>query len=334
MERKEIFLEVEEDRFRISSPDKVMFPEHGWTKLDVAEHLLRCGEGALRGVYGRPTMLKRWPNGAGAEPFYNKRAKPGDTMEVVDITFPSQRPGLMRVPRSVTDVLRMAQLNCLDLNPWTCRAEDIDHPDELRLDLDPTPGVPFSEVRDVAVWCRDYLERHNLVGWPKTSGSKGIHIYVRLEPIWTYNQVRRAVLALAREAERAMPGVATTAWWKEERDGVFIDFNQNLRDKTIASAYSVRPTGFVSAPLTWSEVPATEISHFPLGDFAARWVEVGDLHAGIDDNPGRLESLLALVAQHEEEGMGDAPWPPHYPKQPGEPPRVQPSRQRRPDEDY
>ena len=330
----ETFLEVEGESFRISSPDKVLFPEQGWTKLDLATYFLTTGEGALRGVYGRPTMLKRWPNGAGGEPFYNKRAKPGDAMETVEIRFPSQRPGLMRVPRTVTDVMRMAQLNCLDLNPWNARAEDIDHPDEMRLDLDPTPGIPFEHVRTVAAWCRDFLDGHGLTSWPKTSGSRGIHIYVRLEPLWDYFQVRRAVLAVAREAERQLDGIATTAWWKEERVGVFIDFNQNARDKTIASAYSVRPTGFVSAPFRWDELSDISIESFPMGDFADRWGDAGDPSDGIDEAAGRIESLLELVAAHEEEGLGDAPWPPHYPKQPGEPPRVQPSRQRRADDEY
>ncbi len=331
---KETYLEVAGEPFRISSPDKVMFPGQGWTKLDLANHFVLTGEGALRGVFGRPTMLKRWPNGAGADPFYNKRAKPGDAMETVEIRFPSQRPGLMRVPRTVTDVLRMTQLNCLDLNPWNVRAEDIDHPDELRIDLDPTPDIPFTDVRTVAAWCHDFLMQHGLVAWPKTSGSRGIHIYVRLEPEWDYFEVRRAVLALAREAEKQLDGLATTAWWKEERVGVFIDFNQNARDKTIASAYSVRPTGFVSAPFSWDELDEIEITSFPMLGFAKRWQALGDPHEGIDDGPGRLESLLELVATHEDQGMGDAPWPPHYPKQPGEPPRVQPSKQRRKDEDY
>ncbi len=330
----EIHLEVEGEPFRISSPDKIMFPDRGWTKLDVAKHFLLTGDGALRGVYGRPTMLKRWPNGAGSDPFYNKRAKPGDAMEIVEIRFPSQRPGLMRAPRTVTDILRMIQLNCLDLNPWNARAEDIDHPDELRIDLDPTPGIAFSDVRTVAGWCNEYLGSHGLTAWPKTSGSRGIHVYVRLEPEWDYVQVRRAVLAVARQAERELDGLATTAWWKEERVGVFIDYNQNARDKTIASAYSVRPTGYVSAPFGWDELHDIEIERFPMVGFADRWEAAGDLSDGIDESAGRLESLLKLVAAHEEDGMGDAPWPPHYPKQPGEPPRVQPSKQRRADDEY
>ncbi|NNJ47293.1 MAG: hypothetical protein HKP18_05620, partial [Acidimicrobiia bacterium] len=300
----ETYLEVEGEPFRISSPDKIMFPDQDWSKLAVAEHFLLTGEGALRGVYGRPTMLKRWPNGAGGDPFYNKRAKPGDAMETVEIRFPSQRPGLMRAPRTVTDIMRMAQLNCLDLNPWNARAEDIDHPDELRIDLDPTPGIPFSDVRTVAGWCRRFLEGHGLTAWPKTSGSRGIHVYVRLEPEWDYYQVRRAVLAVAREAERELEGLATTAWWKEERVGVFIDYNQNARDKTIASAYSVRPTGYVSAPFAWHELDDIEIEAFPMVGFADRWNAVGDLSEGIDETAGRLDSLLELVAVHEEQGMG------------------------------
>ena len=330
----ETYFEVEGEPFRLSSPDKLMFPKQGWTKLDVAQHFLLTGEGALRGVAGRPSMFKRWPQGAGGEPFYQKRASKSPPMEVADITFPSQRPGRMHVPRTVRDVMTMIQLNCLDLNPWTSRAEDLDHPDELRLDLDPTPDVPFGDVRTVAAWCREFLASHDLVAWPKTSGSRGIHIYVRLETDWDFFDVRRAVLAIAREAERELDGLATTAWWKEEREGVFIDYNQNARDKTIASAYSVRPTGFVSAPFQWDELDEITIERFPLDTFPDRWADVGDPSEGIDEAPGRLDTLLELVAAHEEEGMGDAPWPPHYPKQPGEPPRVQPSKRRRRDEDY
>lgn len=331
---KETYLEVEGEPFRLSSPDKLMFPEKGWTKLDVAHHFLLTGEGALRGVNGRPSMFKRWPQGAGGEPFYQKRASKSPPMDVADITFPSQRPGRMHVPRSVQDVMTMVQLNCLDLNPWTSRADDLDHPDELRIDLDPTPDVPWEDVRTVAAWCKEFLDSHDLASWPKTSGSRGIHVYVRLETDWDFFDVRRAVLAIAREAERQLDGLATTAWWKEEREGVFIDYNQNARDKTIASAYSVRPTGFVSAPFSWRELDDVTIEGFPLDRFAERWAEVGDPSDGIDEAAGRLDTLLELVAAHEEEGMGDAPWPPHYPKQPGEPPRVQPSKKRRRDEDY
>ncbi|MDH3426007.1 MAG: hypothetical protein OEM22_04970, partial [Acidimicrobiia bacterium] len=250
-----------------------------------------------------------------------------DKFETVEITFPSQRPGRMRVPRSEGDIIRMAQLNCLDLNPWTVRAEDIDHPDELRIDLDPTPDSSFQEAREVAAVVRDILAEYGLVGWPKTSGSRGIHIYAPIEPEWTFHEVRRCVLAVAREAERRHPR-ATTAWWKEERSGVFLDYNQAARDKTIASAYSVRPTGYVSVPFLWKELDTVEIEAFDLATFPARWKAVGDLTEKMFDKPGRLEKLLEQVAIDEENGIGDAPWPPHYPKQPGEPPRVQPSKRK------
>ncbi len=328
MAKDETFVEVDGRKVRISSPGKIMFPEQDWTKLDVAEHYLMCLEGALRGVYGRPTMLKRWPNGVGADPFYHKRADVNDPFETVQIRFPSQRPGRMRVPRTGVDVLRMVQLNCLDLNPWPVRAEDIDHPDEMRIDLDPTPDATFDEARQVAGVVREVLAEHGLEGWPKTSGSRGIHVYCRIATEWTFHQVRRAVLALAREVERRHPR-ATVAWWKEERHGVFIDYNQTARDKTIASAYSVRHTGLVSAPFRWDELESIEPHDLDLARFPDRWRRVGDLSAGIDDHPGRLDSLLEQVAVDEESGLGDAPWPPHYPKQPGEPPRVAPSRKRK-----
>jgi DNA ligase D-like protein (predicted polymerase) len=328
MAKNEIHLDVGDEAVRISNPDKVMFPDQGWTKADVAGHYAMCVEGALRGVVGRPTMLKRWPNGVGDDPFYQKRATTKDQFDTVEITFPSQRPGRMRVPRSAGDVVRMAQLNCLDLNPWPARADDIDHPDELRIDLDPTPDSSFTEAREVAAAVHEILSEHGLAAWPKTSGNRGIHIYARIEPRWTYHQARRAVLAVAREAERRHPR-ATTAWWKEERHGVFIDYNQMARDKTIASAYSVRQTGFVSTPFRWDELDSIDPQSMTLAAFPGRWQEVGDLTDGIDEQAGMLGALLERVAADEEEGLGDAPWPPHYAKQPGEPPRVAPSRRRK-----
>ena len=324
----ETYIDVEGEPFRISSPDKLMFPDQGWTKLDVVAHYVMCLPGALRGVKDRPTMLKRWNNGVAGDPFYHKRVDPKDAFDSVEIRFPSQRPGRMRVPRAGVDVIRMAQLNCLDLNPWPARADDIDHPDELRIDLDPTDDSSFEEAREVAAVVRDILTEHGLVGWPKTSGNRGIHVYARIEPRWTYHEARRCVLALAREAERRHPR-ATTAWWKEERSGVFLDYNQMARDKTIASAYSVRQTGWVSAPFTWDELVDVEPAAFDLMAFRDRWDDVGDLSDGIDDEHGSLESLLEQVAVDEENGIGDAPWPPHYPKQPGEPPRVQPSKRKK-----
>ncbi|MEA1902970.1 MAG: ATP-dependent DNA ligase [Actinomycetota bacterium] len=325
---------VGDEDVRISSPGRVVFPGQGWTKLDVVEHLIRVAAGAARGISGRPTMLKRYMQNVTVDPIYHKRASKNTPFDTVQIRFPSQRPGRMNVPRSEADVIRLAQLGCLDFHPWPVRAEDIDHPDELRFDLDPTPGITFDQVRAAAAGTKELLDEVGLVGWPKTSGSRGIHIYVRIEPLWDFIQTRRAVLAFARELERRMEGLVTTKWWKEERTGVFVDYNQNARDKTVSSAYGVRPTGYVSTPFTWDELDDIAIEEFPLGSFGARWDAVGDLTSGIDDDPGRIDTLMEWVVRDDENGIGDAPWPPHYPKQPGEPPRVQPSKQRRPDDDY
>lgn len=313
---------------RISSPDKIVFPDRGWTKLDVAEHFALCGVGALRNVSNRPTMLKRWTKGVDAEPFYVKRV-PASARSTVDVTFPSARPGTMFLPLEVQDVVWLAQMNCLDLHPWNSRADDMEHADELRIDLDPTDGFGFDAVIDVAHTVHSILEELGLVGWPKTSGSRGIHINIRLQPRWDYHAVRRACLAIAREAERRN-GTATTAWWKEERSGIFIDFNQNARDKTVASAYSVRHTGWVSTPFLWDELDDASTDMCDLMSFKDRWRDVGDLTDGIDEAAGDLGAALEWVARDEENGQGDAPWPPHYPKMPGEPPRVQPSKRRMP----
>jgi DNA ligase D-like protein (predicted polymerase) len=322
------------EEIRISSPDRVIFPTQGWTKLDVANHFALVAEGAIRGIFGRPTMLKRYMGTVDEDPIYHKRAAKNTPFETVQIRFPSQRPGMMNVPRTEGDVVRLVQLGCLDFHPWPVRAEDIDHPDELRFDFDPTPGFDFEKVKEAAVGMHSLLDEVGLVGWPKTSGSRGIHVYVRIEPLWDFFQTRRAVLAAARELERRMDGLVTTKWWKEERNGVFIDYNQNARDKSVCSAYGVRPTGFVSTPITWDELPDVAIQDFPLGSYADRYRQVGDLTAGIDDAPGRIDTLMEWVARDQENGIGDAPWPPHYPKMPDEPPRVQPSKQRRPTEDY
>ncbi len=323
---KEIHVEAGGREIRISSPDKVLFPEQGWTKRDLVDHYLRCAPGALRGVRNRPTMLKRWNHGVGGDPLYVKRAARG-ARTTVDVTFPSARPGTMFLPLDEGDVIWMAQLNCIDLNPWNARADDLEHPDELRIDLDPTDGYDFDSAREVAAAVQELLTEKGLVGWPKTSGNRGIHIYVRLAQEWTFYEVRRAGLALARELERRHP-LATTAWWKEERQGVFVDYNQNAWDKTIASAYSVRHTGLVSTPFRWDELADIDHRSFDMAAFADRWADLGDLTAAIDDAPGRLEPVLEMVAADEENGIGDAPWPPHYPKMPGEPPRVQPSKRR------
>lgn len=327
MAKDETYVEVEGRRIRVSSPSRTVFPEQGWTKLDVVEHFLRCGPGALRAIEGRPCQLKRWPNGVAEDPFYVRRTKPSAEIETATVRFASAQAGPMWVPRGVSDIVRMVQLGAIDLHPWPARVDDLDHPDELRLDLDPTPGHTFDDVRRVAGVIQDLLAEDGLVGWPKTSGSRGIHVYVRLEPRWSFHEVRRAALAIAREAERREP-LATSAWWKEERDGVFVDFNQMARDKTVASAYSVRQTGYVSAPFAWDELEDVAIEDFPMDRFGARWDAVGDLHAPMEDQAHDLSPTLERVVRDEEQGLGDAPWPPHYAKQPGEPKRVSPSRAR------
>lgn len=325
MESGETRVEIAGREIRITSPDKVLFPEQGWTKLDVVEHFVMCAAGALRGVYNRPSLLKRWNQGVGERALFVKRPK--NAPRLVDVTFPSARPGQMFAPLDEGDVIWMAQMNCIDLNPWNARSDDLTHPDELRIDLDPTDDYDFEAARQVAVTVKDVLDELGLTGWPKTSGNRGIHIYIRVEREWDFFQLRRAGLALAREVERRND-LATTAWWKEERDGVFIDFNQNAWDKTIASAYSIRHTGLVSTPFRWDELSFIDHRAIDMMSFKDRWAEVGDLTEGIDESAGRLDSLLEMVAADEERGLGDAPWPPHYPKMPGEPPRVQPSKKR------
>jgi bifunctional non-homologous end joining protein LigD len=314
----------------ITSPDKVMFPEVGHTKLDVAKYYLAVAEGALRGAGGRPNVLVRYPNGVGSEFFYQKRAPDSRPpwLEVVTISFPSGRTAAEIVPRDAAALAWMANLGCLELHPHPVRADDLDHPDELRVDLDPGPGVGWDDVRRVALTARDVLEEHGLRGWPKTSGSRGMHVIVRIEPRWGFDQVRRAALALAREVERSVPELATSKWWKEERHGVFIDYNQNAKDRTVASAWSVRPTADarVSMPLEWDEVADCDPAAFTLVTAPKRFAERGDAAEGIDDAAGSLDKLLELSAAQETEGLGDAPWPPHYEKQAGEPPRVMPSR--------
>ncbi len=279
----------------------------------------------MRGTWRRPCSLKRWPDGVGADPFFTKRA-PSTIHKTVDVLFPSARPGRMAMVDDLSDIIEQVQLDCIDLNPWASRAGRLDHPDELRLDLDPTDDYCFDDCRQVAAACRSVLEEHGLHGWPKTSGASGIHIYVRIRPDWTFLLVRRAVLALAREVERRLPGLATTAWWKEERRGVFIDYNQNAPDKTVASAYSLRHTGLVSTPFDWNELGTIDPTEMTLEGFHRRWQIVGDLTEGIDESAGDISGLLELARADERRGLGDAPWPPHYPKQPGEPPRVAPSK--------
>jgi bifunctional non-homologous end joining protein LigD len=318
----------------ISNPRKVLFPQAGYTKLDLARYYLAVADGALRGANGRPTVLVRYPNGIEGEFFYQKRAPESRPpwVEVAALRFPSGRIAEEVVPRDAATLVWMANLACLELHPHPVRAEDLDHPDELRVDLDPVPGISWPQVRDVAQVVRATLQDFGLVGWPKTSGSRGMHIYVRIERKWTFDEVRRAALAFAREVERRAPALATSKWWKEERHGVFLDYNQNAKDRTIASAYSVRPKpdARVSAPLNWDEIESCEPEDFTLATMPSRFAAIGDRHAGIDEHPCSLDRLLDLSAQQEREGLGDAPWPPNYKKQAGEPPRVQPSKRRVP----
>ena len=332
MKAKPETLVVDGREVSISNPDKVLFPEAKYTKRDLVTYYLAVAEGALRGAGGRPNVLVRYPNGVGGEFFYQKRAPESRPtwIEVVSLKFPSGRSADEVVPRDAAALVWMANLACLELHPHPVRAEELDHPDELRVDLDPVPGVPWSQVREVAQVADATLRDFGLIGWPKTSGSRGMHIVVRIEQRWTFGEVRRAALALAREVERRAPTIATSKWWKEERQGVFVDYNQNAKDRTVASAYSVRPTpeARVSAPLGWEEVPDCEPTDFTLATMPERFVRVGDRHADIDAHAGSLEQLLELSAKHEREGLGDAPWPPHYEKQKGEPPRVQPSKRR------
>ena len=318
----------------VSNPRKVLFPDAGHTKLDLVRYYVAVADGALRAAGGRPNMLLRFPNGIAGESFYQKRApevRP-PWVEVVELSFPSGRTAHEVVPRQAATLVWMANLACLELHPHPVRAEDLDHPDELRIDLDPVPGVTWTQVREVAGVVRATLADLGLAGWPKTSGSRGMHIYVRIEPRWSFTQVRRAALAFAREVERRAPALATSKWWKEERHGVFLDYNQNAKDRTIAAAYSVRPRpdARVSAPLAWDEVEACEPEDFTLATMPARFAAVGDRHRDIDRHAASLDALLELSARQEKEGQGDAPWPPHYRKQPGEAPRVAPSKRRVP----
>ncbi len=326
-------LRIEGREVEISNPEKVFFPQRGYTKLDLVRYYLSIAEGALRGAGGRPMALKRYVNGVEGEFFYQKRAPQArpSWVEVVELRFPSGRTAREIVLRDSAQLAWIVNLGCVDLHPHPVRAEDLDHPDELRVDLDPVPGVPWSQVREVALLAREVLAAHGLTGWPKTSGSRGIHVNVRIAPRWTFQQVRAAALALAREVERRAPQLATSKWWKEERHGVFIDYNQNAKDRTVASAYSVRPTpdARVSTPLAWDEVPDVEAEAFTLETVPARFAEIGDPHAGIDAHPGSLDSLLELSDRQKAEGQRDAPWPPHFAKQEDEPPRVQPSKRRR-----
>jgi bifunctional non-homologous end joining protein LigD len=325
-------LEVAGREVVITSPDKVYFPEAGHTKLDLVKYYAAVAEGALRGIAERPIVLKRYVNGVGHEPFFQKRApeQHPDWIETVELRFPSGRTAQEIVVRDAAQLMWIVNLGCIDLNPHPVRADDLEHPDELRVDLDPGPGVRWDDVRQVTYIVRDVLDEHGLRGWPKTSGSRGMHVNVRIERRWSFDQVRRAALALAREVERRIPERATSKWWKEERHGVFLDYNQNAKDRTVASAWSVRsmPDARVSMPLEWDEVADCDPAAFTLVTAPARFAERGDASAGIDAAAGSLDKLLALSAVQEAAGLGDAPWPPHYKKQNGEPPRVAPSRRK------
>lgn len=316
----------------VSNPDKVLFPKPKYTKRDLVRYYLSVAEGALRGAGDRPNVLVRYPNGITGEFFYQKRAPASRPpwIEVVTLTFPSGRTAEEVVPRDAAALAWMANLACLELHPHPVRIDDLDHPNELRVDLDPVPGIKWPQVRQVARVAQAALVDAGLTGWPKTSGSRGMHIVVRIAPRWEFGDVRRAALALAREIERRAPELTTSKWWKEERHGVFIDYNQNAKDRTVASAYSVRPTpeARVSAPLDWDEVDECDPEDFTLATMPHRFAEIGDRHAGIDGSVGSLETLLEWSARDERAGLGDAAWPPHFRKQTGEPKRVQPSKAR------
>ncbi len=319
----------------VTNPAKVFFadaPGGPITKLELVRYYVAVADGALRGAGGRPMALKRYPNGAAGDFFFQKRApeKRPDFVRTVELAFPSGRTAHEIVVDDAAALAWVVNLGCIDLNPHPVRADDLDHPDELRVDLDPVPGVPWDDVRQVALVVRDALADTGLVGWPKTSGSRGIHVNTRIHRRWTFPEVRRAALALARDVERRAPSIATSKWWKEERHGVFIDYNQNAKDRTVASAYSVRPRpdARVSTPLHWDEVADVDAAAFTLRTVPERLARAGDPHEGIDASAGSLDGLLELSARHETEGLGDAPWPPNYARTPDEPPRVAPSRRR------
>jgi DNA ligase D len=329
-------LEVGSRVVKVTNPDKVFFRTRGETKLDLVRYYLDVGEGIVRALYERPTQLKRHPDGADGEAIYQKRVpeKRPEWIETARVTFPSGRHADELCVTEVAHVAWAANLGTLDFHPWPSRRRDTEHPDELRIDIDPQPGTGFKKAKKVAAIVREVLDELGYTGWPKTSGNRGIHIAVRIEPNWEFPVVRRTALAFAREVERRAPKLVTTAWWKEERGRrVFIDYNQNARDRTIASAYSVRARrdATVSAPVTWDELQEVETEDFTMATMPARFAERGDVQAGIDDTVSDLRKLLDWVERDETEGLGEAPYPPNFPKMPGEPPRVQPSRARKKD---
>jgi len=327
-------LEVGQRTVKVTNPDKVFFATRGETKLDLVRHYLAVGEGIVRALYERPTQLKRHPDGAEGEAIYQKRVpkhRP-DWIETATVTFPSGRTADELCVTELAQVAWAANLATIDFHPWPSRRSDVEHPDELRIDVDPQPGTGFAEAKHVAALVHETLEELGFVGWPKTSGNRGIHIACRIEPKWGFREVRRCALAFAREVERRAPKLVTTAWWKEERgERVFIDYNQNARDRTIASAYSVRarPDATVSAPFRWGELEDLETEDFTMATMPVRFAELGDVQAGIDDAVCDLRRLLEWVEREEAEGVGEAPYPPNFPKMPDEPKRVQPSRARK-----
>src|SRR5216683_1792585 len=326
-------LSVEGRDVQITHPDKLYFSSPARiSKLDLVRYYLSVAPGALAGIRDRPIVLKRFVNGAEAEAFYQKRA-PGDRpswMRTVTLSFPSGRTAEEIVVDDAAGLAWIVNLGCIELHPHPVRSADLDHPDELRVDLDPGPGVGWTDVRQVALEVKQLLEELGLRGWPKTSGSRGMHVNVRIEPRWTFSEVRRAALALSRAVERRVPALASSKWWKEERHGVFLDYNQNAKDRTTCSAYSVRPLpdARVSTPVHWQEVPSCDPADFTVLTVPKRFAEFGDPHAGMDAEPGSLEKLLELAVEDEAAGLGDAPWPPHFRKMEGEAPRVAPSRAR------
>jgi DNA ligase D len=328
-------VQVGDRTVKLTNPDRVYFSERGETKLDLAKYYLSVGDGIVRALRERPCMLHRFPEGAGGERIYQKRIPKGapDWVETVEVKFPSGRTADELCVTELGSVIWAVQMSTVEFHPWHSRRADTERPDELRIDLDPQPGTGFAEAVVVAGLVRELLGELGAVSWPKTSGSRGVHIYLRIKPDFGFREVRRAALALAREIERRAPELVTTAWWKEERgQQIFIDYNQNARDRTIASAYSVRasPSGLVSAPVTWDELPEVQTSDFTIATMPGRFADLGDLHAGIDDAVWSIEPLLEWADRDEHEhGLGDAPYPPNFPKMEGEPPRVQPSRARR-----
>ncbi|MFJ8853870.1 non-homologous end-joining DNA ligase [Streptomyces sp. NPDC102437] len=335
---KAVELEADGRAVRLSSPDKVYFPEKGYTKRDVAEYFLAVGPGITRALRDRPTTLQRFVDGVEGDYFYQKRAPKNlpDWIPTAKIAFPSGRPADEICPTELAAVIWAANLGTLTFHPWPVRSADTDHPDELRIDLDPQPGTDYADAVRAAHELRSVLDGHGLRGWPKTSGGRGIHVFVPIVPEWTFTEVRWATIAAGRELERRMPDRVTTAWWKEERgERIFVDFNQTARDRTIASAYSVRPRPHapVSAPLRWGEIDDAEPDDFDIRTMPKRYADVGDVHADMDDHAFRLDALLELADRDERDrGLGDMPYPPEYPKMPGEPKRVQPSRARHDEE--